>query len=478
MQIFNRTFRAMIDSFIVRRASVTEIEKRQKLRMEEIITYAREFSPFYKELYSGLPQKINSLSGLPPVTKSQIKKSFDYICTDPSINHDEVEKFISNTENVGKAFLDKYFVCNTAGTTGNPEPFISDDFTVNIGSSITRIRGGLTQWYGLRGVFKLFAAGARYALLDIKSGHFSGIASLEWYRREHPQAKERIKLISIFDKLEKQVQDLNRYDPAAIGGYPSSIVMLAREKLAGRLKIKPVFIILVGELVTKNNKNFIEQIFGCTVYEEYGSTENNVMAVQCREGWLHYSSDWFVLEPVDQDLNAVPNGEVSHTVLITNLMNKVMPLIRYDQGDSVLFKPEPCSCGNVFPAMKVMGRREEMITLLAKDGNHTSISPLILVEIAEGVESVLRAQITQKSSTILEIRLLLLPIFELKIVWTEICDRLNQYFEEFGIMNVQLKLSFEPPKQNLVSGKYPLVIKESKLKTQENIKEKLYEQLH
>ncbi len=478
MQIFNRTFRAMIDSFIVRRSSVTEVEKRQKLRMDEIISYAREFSPFYKMLYSGLPQKINRLSDLPPVTKPQIKKYFDQICTDSIINHDDVESFISNPENVGKAYLDKYLVCTTSGTAGKPEPFISDDFSVNIGSSITRIRGGLTQWYGLRGVLKLFAAGARYALLDIKGGHFSGVAALEWYRREHPQAKERIKLISIFDKLEKQVHELNRYDPAAIGGYPSSMVMLAREKLAGRLKIKPVFIILVGELVTKNNKNFIEQIFGCTAYEEYGSTENNVMAVQCKEGWLHYSSDWFVLEPVDQEFKPVPNGETSHTVLVTNLMNKVMPLIRYDQGDSVMFKPEPCTCGSVFPAMKVMGRKEEVITLLTKDGNHISIAPLILVEIAEGVESVLRAQITQKSSTLLEIRLLLLPIFELKIVWTEICDRINQYFEEFGIIDVQLKLSFEPPKQNLISGKYPIVIKDVEVSQHQHIKENIYEQFH
>jgi hypothetical protein len=39
--------------------------------------------------------------------------------------------------------------------------------------------------------------------------------------------------------------------------------------------------------------------------------------------------------PVDQDYRPVLPGEPSHTVLMTNLANRVQPLIRYDQGDSV-----------------------------------------------------------------------------------------------------------------------------------------------
>ena len=41
------------------------------------------------------------------------------------------------------------------------------------------------------------------------------------------------------------------------------------------------------------------------------------MAVQCAERWLHYSADWFILEPVDRDYRPVPAGTRSDTVLVT-----------------------------------------------------------------------------------------------------------------------------------------------------------------
>ena len=45
-----------------------------------------------------------------------------------------------------------------------------------------------------------------------------------------------------------------------------------------------------------------------------------------------------ILEPVDRDYRPTPPGELSHTVLLTNLANAVQPIIRYDLGDSVRAK--------------------------------------------------------------------------------------------------------------------------------------------
>ncbi len=57
--------------------------------------------------------------------------------------------------------------------------------------------------------------------------------------------------------------------------------------------------------------------------------------MECAHGLFHVNSDWYILEPVDEDYRPVAPDVGSHTVLITNLANRVQPLIRYDLGDRV-----------------------------------------------------------------------------------------------------------------------------------------------
>ena len=54
------------------------------------------------------------------------------------------------------------------------------------------------------------------------------------------------------------------------------------------------------------------------------------MAYDCGQGWLHVNSDWVILEPVEADYSPTPPGQASHTVLLTNLANRIQPIIRYD----------------------------------------------------------------------------------------------------------------------------------------------------
>lgn len=199
------------------------------------------------------------------------------------------------------------------------------------------------------------------------------------------------------DSLDQQAGELNQFQPQALGGYPSAILLLAREQAAGRLHIKPLFIIFVGENVPASARRFIEETFGCRSYEEYGSTENGVMAVQCREGWLHYNADWYLLEPVDTSYRPVPAGARSDTVLVTNLTNRLLPTIRYDQGDCILLKPDPCTCGSAYPAIRVTGRTDDLLNLPARSGGGiVTVTPLSLVAAIEEVPGVYRIQIVHQ----------------------------------------------------------------------------------
>ena len=53
-----------------------------------------------------------------------------------------------------------------------------------------------------------------------------------------------------------------------------------------------------------------------------------------------------ILEPVDAAHRPVPDGQVSHTTLLTNLANRTQPLLRYRLSDSLRFLPGGCACAS------------------------------------------------------------------------------------------------------------------------------------
>ena len=146
------------------------------------------------------------------------------------------------------------------------------------------------------------------------------------------------------------------------------LALLAEERAAGRLRIAPALVWAGGEFLAPGTRVDLERTFDCPVLNEYGASECMSIAFGCREGWLHVNADWVMLEPVDADHRPTPPGETSHTVLLTNLANRIQPVIRYDLGDAVIANPEPCRCGNPLPAIRVEGRREDVITMPAADG--------------------------------------------------------------------------------------------------------------
>ena len=129
------------------------------------------------------------------------------------------------------------------------------------------------------------------------------------------------------------------------------------------------------------------------------------IAYGCAQGWLHVNADWVLLEPVDDAYRPVPPGAPSHTVLLTNLANRVQPVIRYDLGDSVMAKPEPCACGSPLPAILVEGRRDDVISLRAPDGSIVRLLPLALTTVVEDAAPGHRFQIVQTAADRLLLRL-------------------------------------------------------------------------
>ncbi len=451
--------RAVLDLFLTRKAGATAISRRQRRRLAGLIGYARARSPFYRDLYAGLPPGVPDLSQLPPVTKSQLMEHLDDVVTDRAVTRAGLDAFLADQATIGQPFLGRYLVATSSGSTGHPGVFVQDELARVLSNATLRIRGGLTNWYGPRVALRFLRGGHRYALLDVGGGPHGALVTSLWAQRENPRLASTLRFISVLEPLGQQTAALNEFQPQALGGYPSAILLLAREQAAGRLRIKPLFIIFVGENVPDAGRRYIETVFGCPSYEEYGSTENGVMAVRCRAGWLHYSADWYILEPVDADGRPVPAGTRSSTVLVTNLANRVMPFIRYDQGDRVLVKAEPCECGSAFPAIRVTGRTDDLLNLPARGGEGTvTVTPLSLVAAIEEIPGVYRVQIVHRAPGDLEIRLQALPGAGIDSVWAAVTACARRHLDEQGAGPVSLHRSAEPPLQHPGSGKYAQVI--------------------
>src|SRR5512138_1748497 len=70
-------------------------------RLQSLVRHARDASPFYRELYAGLPSGQVALAHLPPVTKARLMARFDDWCADRRITREAVDAFLADRAHVG-----------------------------------------------------------------------------------------------------------------------------------------------------------------------------------------------------------------------------------------------------------------------------------------------------------------------------------------------------------------------------------------
>ncbi|GLY71493.1 hypothetical protein Atai01_81120 [Amycolatopsis taiwanensis] len=175
-------------------------------------------------------------------------------------------------------------------------------------------------WLGASGLAKVLAHGGRLAMVVATGGHFLVSAGSQRVFSGALGGK-MVRVFSVHAPLEELVAGLNEFRPAIVIGYGSVLSMLAGEQEAGRLRISPVLVEPAGETLTPEVHHRMATVFGTKVRSVYGATECPFLTDGCAQDWYHVNSDWAVLEPVDADYRPVPPGELSHTVLISNLAN-------------------------------------------------------------------------------------------------------------------------------------------------------------
>ncbi len=433
------------------------IARRQDRRLATLVAYARDHSPFYQRLYADVPAHGWTLANLPPTTKPELMAAFDDWVTDPRIARAGLEAFIGDPARIGEPYLDGLFVCTTSGTTGHPALIVHDRRTIAVYHAMTIVRLDLS-WLSPLDWVGLVRHRLRWAGVVGTGAHFAGTGWIEFERHRNPVYRRAFRTFSVQRPLAELVAELNAFKPAILSSYPSALELLADEQVGGRLRIQPVAVETGGESMTAASRARVAAAFDCPVHDVYGATEFTMMAIDCPAGWLHVNSDWVVLEPVDAAMQPTPAGQTSHTVLLTNLAGSIQPIIRYDLGDSVVARPDPCPCGSPFPAIHVEGRRDDVLRLEGPDGRSILVLPLALSAALETAPGARRSQVIQSGPSTLRLRLEPEPVTRADEVWAAVLGNLRAYLADQGLPNVEVVRAPEPPVQNPHSGKFRQVI--------------------
>lgn len=423
-------------------------EERQQLqlkRLTQLVAYAKQHSPYFAKHYAHVGEAFE-LTDLPITNKVDLMAQFDDWLTDQTITLDKVQRFMDNKDNIGRKLDGHYLVHTTSGSTGNPAVVLYDETTMNVVSAIAVLRS-FARKEDLKDFLK---NGKRTVGLFADGGFYLGCGTVRYNQLRMPWKKNQI-IIDVRKPQADIVAELNAFQPVMLGGYPTALELLIEEQQQGRLHIEPVLIMTGGEYLSDDLRQRLAETFQCYVQTNYSCTEGGTIACECRDGHFHVNEDWVLLEAVDEYNEPVPDGQLAHKVLLTNLFNYTQPFIRYELTDRVIIHNEPCPCGNTTKWLEIEGRTDEVLTFA--DGK--KVAPLSLYALLKEVPSLKRFQLIQHNTQHLELRV---SAEQKEPVFAEAKHRLTHFFEQHGI-EADITLSHEEPQAHPQSGKFQHVFK-------------------
>lgn len=320
-----------------------EITLMQEQKLQELLAYLAQYSPFYKELFtkSGIDvSNIKTLAGLAsiPVTlKDDLQqRNDDFLCV-------PAESVVEYT--------------STSGTLGSPVTIALTEndlsrLAYNEYNSFLCADGSKADIYQLMLTLdRQFMAGIAYymGIRKIGAGIIRlgpGVPALQW-------------------------ETIQRLKPTAIVAVPSFILKLIQFAKDTGIDINSTSVrkaVCIGENI--RNSDFSLNILGKKIteswdiklYSTYASTEMQTAFTECGEGrGGHYQPELVIVELLDENNRQVAPGAPGE-VTITTLGVEGMPLLRYKTGDICTYFDEPCACGRTSLRLSaIMGRKKQMI---------------------------------------------------------------------------------------------------------------------
>lgn len=387
------------------RAGREEIERVQQKRLRQLLRHSVAKSPFYRELYRGIDVESCRLTDLPIVTKPQMMANFDEFVTEPALKRAEIRRWLEDKDNLGTMYLGRYIPFQTSGTTGENALVIYDRKAMDHVHAAMIARHALPEEPGvltsLRVMFSAFLLRRMRIAAVVMTGGAYPAYTVARYSPPLHHLFVRQEIFSLLDPIPTIVDKLNSFQCESIFSYPSLLDILAREQLAGRLKLKfdsPIATLTsCSEPLSENTKRLALKAWGKNVQDAYGSSECFVMARSCgRFERMHVSTDLCVMEIVDRHGNPVPDGHTGEKVLLTNLFNFTQPFIRYEISDVTGYSAQDCGCGMPFPTLlPVEGRTDDIFYVDRPGGEYEAVHPYLFLGPIVELDEVREYQLSQ-----------------------------------------------------------------------------------
>jgi phenylacetate-CoA ligase len=300
-------------------------------------------------LRPGSVLSLDTLSALPLLTKRDIQ---DYAPQMLATNMPECSRVRNQT----------------GGSTGSPLQFYVDKERLDSRMASTDRHNA---WAGLKpGDWHAYLWGARLDQV-IHGGLRDRVRNLLLYRRVELNTSHITD-----ERWQSLITQLRRKRPQFMVAYARSAALLAnyvREHQISDVRFQSV--IATAEVLFPEDRKLLEQVFGCEVFNRYGCRELSVIASECEHHRMHVNADALLVEIIHDDRHSEGPGKV----VITDLLNYSMPLIRYEIGDVAQWAAEQgCPCGRGLPIFEeVQGRTNDFLEL--SDGRMLSGPALTLV---------------------------------------------------------------------------------------------------
>lgn len=398
-------------------------------KLENILNIAYHDSPYYS---TTLENKSNVIGNYPILTRCDIQKN--------------IGQLISSR--YGGKYFDDLIRRSTSGSTGAPIDVYWD--------SGDYARSLLPLWR-LRNKYYNINPNSRQ--VNFTFNHYqqkSTIEHVEYYIDKNVMSFNRSSFRGEkdYDEFYKKICD---FEPEWLYIQPFVLDNLSdyfqRNKLTVPCSLR--YIECVGEILTDEIRTKAESVFKVPIASMYGSEEMNGIALECPYHTMHIIEDNVYAECITNDgnISSLGDGEI----LLTNLNNKAMPLIRYKQGDSVEIIRQNCECGNKQKSIRIIkGRIQDSFEI---DGN--TINSYMFSEAIGILNNVMGGPVLRykfiysKDEKVLSSYLKIAPRFK---NWQgTIKGELMSIFNKINITNVEIQVIFVDEIDTMEGNKYKIL---------------------
>lgn len=328
-----------------------QLAAHQRERLRALLTAAVEGSPFHARRLAGIdPGRFEpaQLAELPVMTKQQMMANFDELLTSRRLTRARVERHLAASAGE-PSLLDGRYVCLASGGSSGVRGVFVQTAEEYAEMAVSVFRPSMAAVIAAGGPPP---GGLPVTIVAAASPvHSSGFAAAA--ARGYPVNMTAIPATLPAGEL---VARLNAQQPRALLVHASTLVLLAGEQRAGRLRISPRSVTAVSEPLTADDRIAIGDAFGVPPVSSFTSTEGLAGYSQPGGAVIRFATDMCIVELVDSGNRPVPDGTPSAKVLLTNLHNHTQPLIRYELTDRFIRHP---AGGDPYLHATVQGRADE-----------------------------------------------------------------------------------------------------------------------